>query len=107
LIALLIHQEAAVERRRAIRRMREPGAAARFDQALNALFDRIEENPDQFPEHGLLAVRNGGTLLFAVRRAMCPKPFPYVVFFYVRQMNAIILAVAHARRRPGYWADRR
>ena len=67
----------------------------------------IEENPHQFEEHGLLAVRNGRTLLYAVRRALFPRPFPYVVFFYVRQTNAIVLAIAHGRRRPGYWAERR
>jgi hypothetical protein len=67
----------------------------------------IEENPHQFEEHGLLAVPNGRTLLYAVRRALFPRPFPYVVFFYVMQANAIVLAVAHGRRRPGYWAERR
>ena len=87
--------------------MRDPGAAVRFDRALNHLFDRIEEAPEQFQEHGLLAVGNGQRLLFAVRRAVCPKPFPYVVFFYLRQGGPIVLAIAHARRRPGYWADRR
>jgi plasmid stabilization system protein ParE len=106
-ISLLVHPEAALERRRAVRKMRSPDAAVRFDQALNALFDRIERDSNQFPEHGLLAVQNGRTLLFAIRRAMFPKPFPYVVFFYVRQTNAIILAIAHAKRRPGYWVDRR
>ncbi|HEV3193008.1 MAG TPA: hypothetical protein VGY54_21020 [Polyangiaceae bacterium] len=78
-----------------------------FDQALNAIFDRIEENAHQFGEHGLLAVPNGRTLLYPVRRAILPGPFPYVVFFYVRQANAIVLAIAHGRRRPGYWARRR
>jgi hypothetical protein len=38
---------------------------------------------------------------------MFPKPFPYVLVFYVRQASAIVLAIAHAKRRPGYWADRR
>jgi hypothetical protein len=32
---------------------------------------------------------------------------PYVVFFYVRQGTAIVLAIAHGKRRPGYWAERR
>jgi plasmid stabilization system protein ParE len=104
---LRIHPEAAVERRRAIGRMRHPDAAVRFDGALGALFDRIEEAPEQFPEHCLLVLRGEWTLLFAVRRAVLDRPFPYVIFFYVRQGTAIVLAIAHARRRPGYWADRR
>ena len=32
--------------------------------------------------------------------------FPYVVFFRVDADAVVIFAVAHARRRPGYWARR-
>jgi len=87
--------------------MRDPRAAVRFDRALNAIFDRIEERPDQFPEHALLAVQNGRPLFLTVRRVVFPKPFAYVVFFYVRERIAVVLAIAHATRRPGYWAQRR
>jgi plasmid stabilization system protein ParE len=87
--------------------MRNPGAAARFDEMLRGIFARIREASDQFPEHGLLAVRNGRPLFYLVRRAVLPRPFPYAVFFYVREGVAIVLAVAHAKRRPGYWTDRR
>ncbi len=82
--------------------------AARFDDALRALFVRIKEAPTQFPEHALLAIpAETGSLFFAVRRALLPRPFPYVLFFYVRQRTAVVLAIAHARRRPGYWSERR
>ena len=37
---------------------------------------------------------------FVVRR------FPYLVFYRVRADYVEIMAFAHARRRPGYWADR-
>jgi plasmid stabilization system protein ParE len=87
--------------------MRNPGAASRFDQTLRGIFARIREGSDQFPEHGLLAVQNGRPLFFLVRRAVFPPSFRYVVFFYVREGVAIVLAVAHAKRRPGYWTDRR
>ena len=87
--------------------MRDPSAARRFRRAVDGILDRIEENPEQFAEHGLLAVQNGRPRFYAVRRAVLPRPFPYVVFFYVRHGMAIVLAIAHGKRRPGYWADRR
>jgi len=87
--------------------MRDPHAALRFRRAVDAVFDRIEESPEQFVEHGLLAVPSGRPLFYLVRRAVLPPPFPYVVFFYVRQGAPIVLAIAHAKRRPGHWAERR
>jgi hypothetical protein len=35
------------------------------------------------------------------------KHFPYVVFFRIDSSAIEIVAVAHAKRRPGYWLDRR
>jgi hypothetical protein len=87
--------------------MRDPGAAIQFRRAVDDVFDQIEERPEQFAEHGLLAVQNGHPLFYAVRRAVLPRSFPFVVFFYVREGVAIVLALAHAKRRPGYWTDRR
>ena len=34
------------------------------------------------------------------------KRFPYVVFFGMDAATVEIVAVAHAKRRPGYWLDR-
>jgi hypothetical protein len=87
--------------------MRGPGAALRFRGAVDRIFDRIEEKPEQFAEHGLVVVQGGAPLFYAVRGAVLPRPFPFIVFFYVRQGVAIVLALAHAKRRPGYWAERR
>ncbi len=33
--------------------------------------------------------------------------FPYVVFFSFKNATIEIMAVAHTKRRPGYWLDRR
>jgi plasmid stabilization system protein ParE len=35
------------------------------------------------------------------------RRFPYVDFFAVEADEGRILAIAHAKRRPGYWRDRR
>jgi plasmid stabilization system protein ParE len=34
------------------------------------------------------------------------KRFPYVVFFRIEGETVEIVAVAHAKRSPGYWLDR-
>lgn len=35
------------------------------------------------------------------------RRFPYVVFFRLDSTTVEVVAVAHAKRRPGYWLDRR
>jgi hypothetical protein len=50
---------------------------------------------------------DAGSLFVAVRRAVLPKPFPFIVFFYMRERTAIVLAVAHSKRRRGYRSERR
>ncbi|MGH7283650.1 MAG: type II toxin-antitoxin system RelE/ParE family toxin [Polyangiaceae bacterium] len=41
-------------------------------------------------------------------RKMVLKRFPYVVFFRydANDDEVVVIAVAHSRRRPGYWVDR-
>jgi plasmid stabilization system protein ParE len=41
-----------------------------------------------------------------VRRALVRR-FPYGVFYLVEGQALLVLAVAHARRKPGYWLARR
>jgi hypothetical protein len=40
-----------------------------------------------------------------IRRALLPR-FPYAVIFMDLGEHIRVLAVAHAKRRPGYWLDR-
>ena len=40
-----------------------------------------------------------------VRRALLPR-FPYAVIFMDLGTEIRVLAVAHAKRRPGYWLNR-
>jgi len=39
-------------------------------------------------------------------RKQLVRRFPYVVFFEVSEEAVTVVAVAHQRRRPGYWLDR-
>lgn len=73
---------------------RNPATAAAFVDEL----DRAIEQISNFPERWTKFIH--GTRHYLFRR------FPYVVVY--RQMtDAIqIVAVAHAKRKPGYWSDR-
>jgi len=45
------------------------------------------------------------TFLHGTRRVFLKK-FPYFIVFFDGQDEVTIVAVAHAKRRPGYWAKR-
>lgn len=47
----------------------------------------------------------GATYEFGTRRIVLPR-FPYSVVYEVHADHIVIVAVAHQRRRPGYWRDR-
>jgi toxin ParE1/3/4 len=75
---------------------REPDLGVAFLEAVEALFGRIEHTPQQFapinarePYHRALVAR-----------------FPYHVFFEILEDRVVVIAVAHERRRPGYWRSR-
>lgn len=88
-------------------RQKDAEVARRFSGEVLKLLQRIAETPSQFPEHGLLAVPNRvQTLYFTVRKAVLPRTFPYAILYYVSQSAVIVLAVAHEKRRPGYWTHR-
>jgi len=76
-----------------------PGLGLDLVEAVEDTISRIGEAPLQFPLHpsipSNLGVRN------------CPvKRFPYSVAFLDLPTEIRILALTHARRRPGYWRSR-
>jgi plasmid stabilization system protein ParE len=68
--------------------------ADRFDLAVDDVVSAIFVNPTLWRE------RRGG-----YRRVNCRK-FPYYIAYVVRGQTIVIVAVAHARRKPEYWKDR-
>ena len=82
--------EAAIDwyRRRSFR------AAERFLDELEEVIKRIDSDPGQFPGYA-----------FGTRKALLDR-FPYLVIFRETAKGVEIIAVAHGRRRPGYWRDR-
>ena len=73
---------------------REKGLGKRFRDDVAHVLARIAEDP-------LLWRERAGRY----RRVNCPV-FPYYVAYIVREPSIIIAAVAHGRRRPGYWKHR-
>ena len=74
---------------------RNPSAANAFISELNQAISQIQNGPELWTMH----LR--GTRKFLLRR------FPYGVVYRIAQSNIQVIAVAHGRRRPGYWKSRR
>ena len=73
---------------------RSPLTAIAFGQEVAAAVSRIARTPMRFPlaEHGTRRV--------GLRR------FPYTLFYRAGAQETIVVAVAHQKRRPGYWKVR-
>ncbi|MEO8498231.1 MAG: type II toxin-antitoxin system RelE/ParE family toxin [Planctomycetota bacterium] len=70
--------------------------ARRFQENLVRSVDLIAEGPERWP------------LFDDPIRFVRLRRFPYVLYYESTSETTVqILAVAHSRRRPGYWADRR
>ena len=74
---------------------RNPAAANAFMAVLNDAVNRIPNSPERWPLH------LHGTRKFLLRR------FPYSVIYRLTDAAIQVVAVAHGRRRPGYWKTRR
>lgn len=75
---------------------RQHGLGAEFRIAMEDAIQRIQNNP-------LVGYRYGRTRF----RFVLIHRFPYVVF-YGEGADAIrLMAIAHGRRRPGYWKKRK
>jgi plasmid stabilization system protein ParE len=71
-------------------------AAQRFREAVGKTLERIAQNPEQ------------GTIYRERFRWLRLRTFPYVIYYEMRAAESVrILAVAHGKRRPGYWLRRR
>jgi len=98
-VEVRLAEEAEAEYREALAwyHIRSPRAADGFEAAFAKAVERIADSPDQFP-----ACEGEG-----FRFAMLGARYPYSLIFRIIGAAAEIVAVAHARRRPGYWSDRR
>ena len=74
---------------------RSPGAAIGFASEIDAAIEQIAADPKRFPR------TVAGCRRCALRR------YPYSLVFYQTASRLIVVAVAHAKRRPAYWRDGR
>ena len=77
--------------------MAAAGLGARFAIAIDATLLRAQSNA------------RAGTPIVGGRRRLNVKGFPYslIVEFWALEQTIFIIAVAHQKRRPGYWRARK
>ncbi len=91
-----IHADAAAEAREAWQwyATNSTKAAQVFQQQFERAVERIANRPEFCTPY-----------LHGTRMCLLRK-FPYLVVFHMRESTVYIVAVAHAKRRPGYWKTR-
>jgi plasmid stabilization system protein ParE len=90
------HPEAIAEARAAAQwyRERNTSAADAFLSELNRAVEKISETPE------MRHLYAGGTRRLLLRR------FPFSVIYREVSGNIEVVAIAHGRRKPGYWKTR-
>jgi plasmid stabilization system protein ParE len=78
---------------------RRRGLGLEFVEEIDAVLGAIAREPGRFPLYPRVALELG------VRRAAARR-FPYSIAFIELPRAIRVLAVAHERRRPGYWVGR-
>lgn len=72
----------------------QSGLGRRFREAVETEVDSVGSMPFRFR-----------VLHPPFRRCLIPK-FPYSIIFSIEPSFILVIAVAHAKRKPGYWHDR-
>lgn len=73
---------------------RSQRAAEAFDAEFQRALEQIAADPVRFP------------LCDDVHRFYLMRRYPYQVIYREHDDQRIVVAVAHSKRRPGYWHDR-
>ena len=74
--------------------VRSSVAARGFREELQHAVEAVAEAPERWPRHGARA-----------RRYVFPR-FPFSLVYRLRDGEVEVIAVAHGKRRPGYWQSR-
>jgi plasmid stabilization system protein ParE len=91
-----VHPEAVAEARAAAQWYRERSASAAnaFLDELYGAVERIAENPGMYPSYVQ------GTRRYLLQR------FPFYLVYREAAGKLEVVAIAHGKRRPGYWKKR-
>ena len=73
-----------------------PGLGGDFFDAIRETLDRIAETPEAGSNFSGLGARR-----------MLVAGFPYQIVYHQRPTEIVVVAIAHLKRRPGYWKTRR
>jgi plasmid stabilization system protein ParE len=73
---------------------RDPNVAEAFRDELQHAVEAVAQSPHTWPRHAQ-----------QTRRYVFPR-FPFSLVYRVRDGEAEVIALAHAKRRPGYWQSR-
>ncbi|WP_425161957.1 type II toxin-antitoxin system RelE/ParE family toxin [Candidatus Binatus sp.] len=76
-----------------------PGLGTIFLREVSRAFEVVVEHPRMWP------VWPGWSSRTPVRRFVLQR-FPFSIAYVAQRQRVVILAVAHGRRRPGYWRSR-
>lgn len=95
-LSVRFHPEAAEEAQASVDwyRARSAEAAAGFVAELDYAIERVAELPETWPSY----IANTRRFVFRV--------YPFSVVYRIAEDSVEIVAVAHAKRKPGYWASR-
>jgi plasmid stabilization system protein ParE len=93
---LRLHPQAEQEYLTALAWYRERSliAAIKFESAFDQAVGKIMEAPQRWP------------IYVADFRKYTLRQFPFGIVYQEFSSEVVIFAVAHSRRRPGYWRDR-
>jgi plasmid stabilization system protein ParE len=89
-----------------------PGARADFDESFDWYAKRSVQTAVRFTnavDVGPAAVAANPERFAAVDKVHreCPvRRFPFRIVYRVARNRILVVAIAHAKRRPGYWKDR-
>lgn len=73
---------------------RSPVAAINFETAFEQAAERIKTAPQRWPTY------------YRDFRRYILRQFPFSVIYREFSTEIVVFAVAHGRRKPGYWKDR-
>jgi toxin ParE1/3/4 len=99
-IVLLAEAEAEVDEAAAWYDARDEGLGDELLLAVGTALLALSEAPEVWPRWPGAPSR-----IPPIRRFLLPR-FPYLIGYQVHADFIVVLAVAHARRRPLYWIDR-
>jgi plasmid stabilization system protein ParE len=70
-------------------------AAERFSHSVDESLAKINASPEQFE------------IVDQRHRACMLKRFPFRIIYRIEPTRILVVALAHAKRRPGYWKSRK